>query len=74
VQITNFHAKYFAYELTKRCASDNWRSSQLPSPMRRLIPRLSQAPHVRSRQGAVWTKHFEAIALPFAVAINADEV
>src|SRR5438094_5636733 len=23
VQLTNYHAKYFAYELTKRCASDN---------------------------------------------------
>jgi ERCC4-related helicase/t-SNARE complex subunit (syntaxin) len=23
MQITNFHTKYFAYELTKRCASDN---------------------------------------------------
>lgn len=56
--MTVYHAKYFAHELTKRCASDS---------VEKLATALSNAQVDLKR-------HFEAIGVPFAVAVTADEV
>jgi hypothetical protein len=62
VQITDFHVKYYAYELTKRSASDHQERDFLQL-------RNSEADNVRCGK-----KHFEALGVPLAVAVTADEV
>jgi SNF2 family DNA or RNA helicase len=64
MQLSNFHAKYFAYELTKRCASDS---------VEKLVPVLADA-QVDLNPHQVEVALF-AFRSPFSKgAILADEV
>jgi Endonuclease domain len=77
--LTVNHAKYFAHELTKRCASDS--VEQLASTMARrfvreakgtkdfLKLRTSETDKVRCGH-----HHFEAIGVPFAVVVTTEEI
>lgn len=64
MSLTDFHAKYFAYELTRRYAIVRGDSRERAS--------TQQTPEAYKACGG--QEHFDALDVPFYVVVTADEV
>lgn len=69
--ISDFHARYLAHELTKRCASDSVEKLAAVLSDAQVDLKLQTSEGDKLRCGM---KHFEAIGVPFDVVVNAGDV